>query len=766
MKYLLILSLLLFARITAAQNCSFLLFGTVKAVSDKAVLPGTTITLLKENKIAIADEEGHFHFNNLCPGTYHAEISYVGFGNKTLSISLSKNQEIEIYLSNSNTELSEVKIVSSVASLGSLQTSSRLDNTALELTRGESLGEAIKRLPGVNSIQTGPAISKPVIHGMHSNRVLIYNSGVRLEGQQWGSEHAPEVDPFLANEITVVKGAASVRYGSDALGGVILVDAEPLNYHTSFSGDINLVGASNNRQGAFSGRVQGASKKETFAWRLQSTLKKAGNSSTPHYFLNNTGFKEFNGSLTLGYKKKSLEAELFLSSFNTTVGIFEWAHIGSEADRYRLIENGRPFNDGNFSYDIGVPRQEVGHQLLKFKGKKYFTNNATLTFAYSFQRNNRKEFDLRRAGLSTVPGFDFRLTAQNLDVIYETFGAGNIHTSYGLNTSLIVNNHVPGTSATPLIPNYDSFNPGVFFIKKLEKEKYELEAGVRYDYKHLDAAGYDKDQVLYGGVHNFHNVSGSLGGLLRISKALDFQSNLGLAWRPPSINELYSKGLHHGSATVEQGDKGLDSEKGLKWINTLKLNSGKFNAELSAYGNYINNYIFLVFSGQFEEGWGGAFPVFSYQQTNASFYGADFSGAYAFSNNFSWSLKAAMVRAKDLKNRTFLPMIPADRIDNSLRWEKNRGSRKLSRTFFELQHLYVAKQNRFELPNEFASPPSAYHLLNLSGGINYKIGEQSLGLNASIFNLLDNSYKDYLNRFRYYAHETGRNVVIRLNYKF
>ncbi|RZJ84570.1 MAG: TonB-dependent receptor, partial [Chryseobacterium sp.] len=247
MKYFIILSVMLLAGITAsAQNCSYSLFGTVKAFEDKLPLTGAAITLVGEEKIAVSDINGHFHFNNLCAGNYRVKISYLGFSTEERDIVLKQNQEIEITLNSRNNQLEEINVISAAGVAKPLQTAVKLDGQTLELTRGESLGEALKRLPGVNSIQTGPAISKPVIHGMHSNRVLIFNSGVRIEGQQWGSEHAPEVDPFLANEISVVKGAASVQYGSDALGGVILVNQGDLNFHRHFSGNINVVGASNN----------------------------------------------------------------------------------------------------------------------------------------------------------------------------------------------------------------------------------------------------------------------------------------------------------------------------------------------------------------------------------------------------------------------------------------------------------------------------------------------------------------------------------------
>lgn len=748
------------------QNCNLSLYGTIKEANNGFVLPGASISLIKENKIALTDKDGHFHFNNLCPGDYVARVSYIGFIEQEIKLSVLKNQEIEISLNINTNELAEIQVISSVNAFQPIQTANKLSGNTLELTLGESLGESLKRLPGVNSIQTGPTISKPVIHGMHSNRVILYNAGVRLEGQQWGSEHAPEVDPFTANEITVIKGASSVQYGSDALGGVILIEPEPLNFHKHIAGNVNLVGSTVNRQGSISANLDGATKNEKFAWKLQSTLKKAGNAKTPNYYLGNTGFDELNGSFTLGYKKKSLQAELFASTFNTTIGIFEGAHIGSVNDLNNAIANGRPFSNPGFSYAINAPKQEVSHNLLKLKGRKIFANNAILNVNYSFQNNKRKEFDIRRSGRSNIAALDLSLNAQNLEIIYETANNSSLHTKYGVNVISIVNNNVPGTLETPLIPNYDSFNPSAFLIKRLDKKDYELELGIRYDYKYLDAAGYNRAEQLYGGKHNFHNLSGSLGGLWKVNDLINLRTNAGLAWRAPSVNELYSDGLHHGSASIEIGDVNLKSEKGYKWINSLVLNTEKFTLDFGVNTNYIKDYIFLEPSGEFEESLRGAFPVFNYKQTNALFLGSDLFSSYNFSEEFSWNLKASLIRAKDHLNKNYLPMIPTDKIDNSFRWNMHHTNKKVHSPFLEIQHVFVAKQNRFAMANEFAPPPAAYHLFNVSGGFSYKVGENNIGINASIFNLFNTEYKDYLNRFRYYAHETGRNLILRLNYKF
>ncbi|RRN77676.1 TonB-dependent receptor, partial [Pseudoxanthomonas sp. SGD-10] len=457
-RYFLILPLLLVLGINAkAQSCRFVLSGNIKDGQTMSTLPGATISLIGSTQKSIADARGHFHFNNLCAKTYEIEVSYVGYEKRRVSIDLNKNLELDILLHNNGNELNTVNVISK-KSVEPVATLEKLEQRDLELSKGESLGEILKRLPGVSSIQTGPTISKPVIHGMHSNRILILNSGVRIEGQQWGAEHAPEIDPLSVKELTVVKGASGVQYGADALGGIVLAEPAPLNYHLPFSGELHTIGASNGRMGNVSALISGAIKDDRLAWRIHGSAKKAGNSSTPDYFLNNTGYKELNGALTLGYKNRGFEAEVLFSTFNTTLGIFEDAHIGNQDDLFARIALGRPFTDGDFTYSINSPRQEVSHHLLKVKGKKFLTNNSSLSAVYSFQRNNRQEFDIRRGDRSDVPSIDLSLNAQHLEMIYEQNKPRNIINKYGLSTSIIVNNNIPGTFVTPLIPNYDSFN--------------------------------------------------------------------------------------------------------------------------------------------------------------------------------------------------------------------------------------------------------------------------------------------------------------------
>jgi len=218
------------------------------------------------------DSTGHYTFDNVCGGMYDFECELTGFIKKTDTVCVTSVQHT-FYLSPDPTSLREVVVTGQLQYAAPLisQSISIIEGKALEATRGTTLGEALQTVPGVYVLQTGPSIFKPVIHGMHSNRVLILNNGVRLEGQQWGSEHAPEIDPFVATRLSVIKGPASIRYGSDAMAGVILVDPAAMPTKPGISGEVNLVGASNNRMGVTSGIVQGAFGKKIKRTQLAAT---------------------------------------------------------------------------------------------------------------------------------------------------------------------------------------------------------------------------------------------------------------------------------------------------------------------------------------------------------------------------------------------------------------------------------------------------------------------------------------------------------------
>ncbi|RCH54077.1 TonB-dependent receptor [Mucilaginibacter hurinus] len=750
------------------DSCNLIFKGTVIDGNTNTLLKGATIIINGQIK-ASSPEFAEFTFNDICPGLLIIKVTTPGYADTDTVINITSARQVIIKLYASSKNLSEVQISASRPHVHNTAISSQVSNTDLQQARGSLLAEALANIPGVNMLRTGTGIAKPVIQGLHSNHLLTLNNGIRQEGQQWGAEHGPEIDPFIAGRLTVLKGAEAIRFGPEAVGGVILVEPAELPQKKGIQGGVNLVGGTNGRYGVASLMLEGApGKLKGFAWRVIATKKRSGNIQTADYYMNNTGTDELSFAATLGHKTKRLETELYYSRFNTSIGIFNGAHIGNVTDLTDRIANGRPFENGTFSYAIGVPRQNIVHNLFKFKAGYQLNPVSRLNVIYGLQRNNRQEYDLRRK-ISETPSLDLVLTTQTLDINFETFSTNGWKTTAGLSGLLQVNNSVPGTLATPLVPNFDSYGAGGYLVARLIRNSYELEGGIRFDHKGLSAAGYRNEiidgttnQVFYTGNRKFNNITASVGGVLHINDHLDIRTNVGSAWRPPVVSELYSDGLHHGTAAYERGNSMLTAEKSYKWITSVDFNKQKVQIQASAYVNLIYDYIYLQPSNQLYESLRGVFPTFDYKQTDATFAGADFLMTYNFLPAFGYELKGSAVRARDIKNQLYLPWIPADRVENSISW--NIGGKP--ENFIKLGYQFVAKQTQYNAGSDYAAPPPAYHLLNVNAGTKIRLPNRYLNLNCTINNLTNKLYKDYMNRFRYYAHEMGINFILRASYNF
>ncbi|PRY49541.1 iron complex outermembrane receptor protein [Arcticibacter pallidicorallinus] len=713
---------------------------------------------------AVTSAEGKFTINSVSKDKALVIVQAPGYDSFQQQVRLRQSEKLNISLHRQDIKLNEVEITGHRSAVPTSNATSTISGAELDRTRGGNLAEAIKAISGVNMLQTGSTIAKPVIQGLHSNRILTLNNGIRQESQQWGSEHAPEIDPFIARQITVIKGAEAIRYGAEAIGGVVLVEPPALPHSSEIKAELNLTGASNGRLGAVSGMLSGGLPRfPGFGWRIQGTARQAGNVKSANYYLENSGMKEINFSAAVGYNTEHLETEVYYSHFQTELGIFKGAHFGNLDDLQDRIAYGRPLFDGSFTYNLEAPLQKVSHDLLKLKSHFHLANGASVNAIYGFQSNNRQEYDLRRV-LNATPSLNLKLQSHTLDLNIENMSESGLKTIFGLNGLMQVNNNVPGTGITPMIPNYDSYGGGAYGLAKLFRRNYELELGLRYDYRNLDALGYNREGTLYGDKHNFHNVSVSAGGVLHVNNHFHLRSNLGTAWRPPVGNELYSDGLHHGTGSYERGDASLKSERALKWINSVEFHSGKFSLNADAYLNYIYDYIYLSPGDSYFENIRGTFPIYNYGQTNARFMGIDMTTSYKILPFAKYELKGSLVRAKDIRNDLYLPWIPSDRVDNSILFNLPSFS-KLSNNYIKLQHQYVAEQTRYDEGSDFTASPPAYHLLNLDAGFQVKAGKNKLSVNFSINNLTNKLYKEYMNRFRYYAHDTGRNFILRATYR-
>lgn len=673
--------------------------------------------------------------------------------------------------------LQEVQVHGQHSPVNRNSISTTISASQLSTTKGGNLADALVDVPGVSTLKSGGTVSKPVIHGLHSNRILLLNNEVRQEGQQWGAEHAPEIDPFIAERIHVIKGAETIRYGAEAMGGVIMVEPPALPKSAGFGGLFNLVGASNGRAGATSLMLNGGLKRlPGFGWRIQQSLRKSGNLKTADYYLGNTGLRENNFSAALGYSHKKAQYEAYYSRFSTDLGVLYSAHVGTREDIEARIALGRPSEDYDFRYSISAPKQEVNHQLLKLKAHYDFHENNQLDLVYAFQKNHRKEYDFRRGDRESIPITDLVLQTHTLDGQLTSYTKNGHKRNYGFNAVVQVNNNIPGTLANTFIPNFDSFTTGAFVMQRWIKGDLELEAGLRYDYKYFDAAGFRYsystaegpeetiNEQYYGGENSFHNVTGSAGLRWNLQPATQLISNIGLAWRAPTANELFSNGLHHGAGLYEVGDPDLKSEQGYKWTTAFEHKDDLFYVDVAVYAQYINNYIYSKPGLQFRQTISGTFPVFTFQQSNAFFYGADLGGTYQVLPALSYRLNASVVRARNLQDKTDLPYIPSARMSQQLTWTFDPNNSKDH--YLQIGHQQVARQTRYEPGSDYAPPPNGYGLFSLAAGSAVPIGKQVLRVHLQADNLFNHAYKDYMNRYRYYAHEMGRNITLRLAYQF
>lgn len=752
----------------AQDDCNLTLSGRVLDEHDRSALSYSNIFIEELGTGTVSDSSGHYTIEGLCPGNYTVRCSHVGCEPVIVKVQVRKNTEQNFFPEHHAELLREFAIDGERIEDETMQNAETLEARELEQAAGQSLGNALSRVTGVTSLSTGNSISKPVIHGLHSNRILILNNGVRQEGQQWGNEHAPEIDPFIANKLTVVKGANSVRYGPDAIGGVILVETEDLPDTFGVTGALNLVGASNGRQGITSGMVQGNfAKLPAFSWRLQGTLKQSGNVNSPDYYLKNTGLKETNFSYALGYTKENMGVEVFYSQFNTDIGIFSAAHIGNLTDLQRAFEAEEPLESADFTYDIERPFQRIAHELFKARAYLHTGSKGELNFVYARQYNRRQEYDKhlpRNDSLAALnlPELDFVITTQTGDLIWEHYKTKGFKGSFGA-SGIWQENQFNGRF---FIPNFRKYGGGIFWIErwKPDSAKLELEAGVRYDYIFQEIFMWQND-VIVSPEFEYNNWSGNLGALYRFSDKLNVKANFGTAWRPPNVSELYSDGVHHGAAAVEVGDTNLVAEQAYNLTVGFAYTSSRFHVQLDAYYNSINNFIYLKPVLPPTLTIRGAFPTFHYTQVDATLKGFDFTTQYAIRENFIYTGKASILRAYNETAQEWLVQMPSDRYENGLEYRiEQLGC--LSDVYVSGSLTTVLEQTRVPVNSDFAAPPEGYNLLNVEAGVQVPMGQQRLRIGVGIQNVMNVAYRDYLNRFRYYADELGRNFTVRLTVPF
>lgn len=766
-KQILVFILLFLSSIVRSQTCDLQLRGIVKDEDNSEHLGFAVVKLLSPEKIIQTNEKGEFVFDNLCKGNYKILIQHLGCKDTIFSVDLVKSKKVIFNLPHTFNQLKDIEIVEKKADEVLPQAIETLNIKELDKSKGLPLGEVLKNLNGVTTFNNGATISKPMINGMQGYRIMTLNNGIRQEGQNWGNEHAPEIDPFIAQKITVIRGASTVRYGSDAIAGVILIEPGSLPDSASVTGEFNSVGATNGRSGIASGQLQGYFDKiKGLSWRVQGTLKQGGSMKTPTYYLKNTGVEEKNFSYALAYHGKKFNAEIFYSQFNSVIGIFSSAHIGNLTDLQAAFNRSKPADSlATFSYEIDRPKQVSEHELLKFNFHFHTGLRSRLYANYAYQYNKRQEYDKHKPRNNqlaqlNLPDFDFRLTTHYGEVLWEHDYINRFSGKFGVQGMYQENAY----SGRYLLPGFFSGTWGVFALEKYVLSKIEFEIGARYDERYITPYVLELNEFVryHNAFRGFSFNTGFIYKPLANLKTGFFAAN---GWRSPSVNELYTNGLHHGTASIERGDKNLKAERSFNVISNTQLNYKKIETEFTIYNYYFNNFIYYFPGDRPELTIRGAFPVFYYKQNNANIFGMDGSVKYSFPFYLYLKLRGMLVRGYNLDDKQPLIYMPADRIEGTVGYTF-KDKKHLKDSYIEFVSQAVSKQTRVPANSDFASPPEGYFLVGGNLSTTLLLKRQPLIFTLSVTNGLNTIYRDYLDRFRYYNDAVGTNITFRLRMPF
>ena len=768
-------------------------------VSNQSLTPieGSHVHIGK--KTVSSDDTGSYVIKNLPAGKLNVHVSYVGYQSIDTIIYLEGSITLDFKLRESNQQLNEVVVKQQKNTINKSILEQKLKTETIEKYSNQTLGDALKEIAGVSSLKTGNAIVKPIINGLYGSRVPIISNNVRLEDQQWGTEHAPNLDINAAGKITVIKGASGLQYGGDAIGGLVIIEPVSVKKDTLFGRTISNFD-SNGRGGSVSSSIH-KGKLVGWSYNALGTFKYMGDKTAPDYVLSNTGNRELNFAGDIKFSRKKYDFAAFYSFFNAEIGILSASHIGSAFDLWQSINNQIPAVVNDFSYAINNPRQEVQHHIAKVNFNYYWNEMASINFQYAFQFNKRLEFDIRRGTLANIPALDLDLKTHSLLIDYKKTSHDWTIKS-GANASYQTNFADTATEIWPLIPNYSKIDLGAYGIVSHQFfNRLIVEAGLRYDFSNMQASkfyyksrwnerGYDPEfsEFIVSDFDNrlwlvepkftFHNVSASVGFHKEFDNQLDWYVNLSLATRNPNPSELFSDGLHHSTGVIELGDLALDKEQSIKLSTTIQKKWNTISLEINPYVSNIRNYMFLN-PIDFEKTTRGTFPVWEYQQTNAIVSGIDFQSLWTISENWQHSLSVAYVNGRDISNNEPLIDMPPLNINNKIRFSKKTWSQLV----LELKNEIVLNQNQFPNNNfttdvvinnafvpvvvDISTPPPGYQLWHFYSEVklNSLLGTTTT-LAFSVQNILNTSYRDYLNRQRLFADEIGRNFQIQLKINY
>ena len=789
------------------KNNRFTFSGIIYS-AEGLPLKSASVYIQDIKKGTISDSTGRFEINNIPFGNYLIELRFIGY--KTFNKNIFFNQDIK---QNFNLELSVVEenevIVTGTSKAGSIKRNPipvvSIGRKYLEQTLSSNIIDAISKVPGITSLSTGPNVSKPFIRGLGYNRILTLYDGVRQEGQQWGDEHGIEIDQNSIDKVEIVKGPASLIYGSDAIAGVVnfLPANPPLD--GKISGNILSSYQTNNREILNSASISG--KRNDVNFGLIFSHKQAidyKNKFDGRVY--NTGFKETDLSGNLGINKHWGYSKIGFSIFNNLQEIPDGSRDSStrkftkqisEEDDVREIVSDKELN----SYSISDIHQHVEHFRV-YNITNFIVGGGRLAINLGAQKSIRKEFNHPLA--TDVPGLSLKLNSYTYDLKYFFHEAKGMSVTAGFNGMIQNNNVNSGTEF--LIPSYKQFDIGSFIYAKKSINKLEVAGGVRYDVRKFKndalyistdpATGFNyivndenisgADKIFSNYKKTFSGFSGSLGLSYLLNKQWSLKANVSQGYRAPNISEISANGIHSGTNIYQIGNSDFKPEFNLQEDISINYSTNHLTINASAFNNSIRNYIY---NARVLNSMGGDSAIvegsrtYKFVSSRAQLYGGEISidvhphplDWLHFENSVSlvYGINKGVKNTKSSSDSSYyLPDIPPVRVISELRANFKKTNDFLANSFIKLEADVNFKQNHPYLENGSETATPAYVLINagLGSEIINKKGKTIFRVNILANNILNKAYQSHLSRLKnfeeYPKNSTGRSGIYNIGSNF
>lgn len=774
-----------------AQNS---ISGIVKDAKDKLPIPGVVIYFPDLRTGTITNSDGSYLVKNLPNGKFSISIKYMGYTTQNLSIEINGNIQKDFELSEGVVESKEFIVtgVSQATERSRTPTPvSLVPKAALLENTSTNIIDALAKQPGIAQLSTGQGISKPVIRGLGYNRVVVVNDGIRQEGQQWGDEHGIEIDEYSVNNVEILKGPASLSYGSDAMAGVINFISAPTALEGEIKGNFMSNYQTNNSLLGYSANVSGNQK--GVVWDARISRKISGNYKNKYDGkVLNSGFKENNFTGLFGLTKKWGYSHLHLSYYDLSIGLPEGDRDSLSGKFLKQVA----INDSSVAteiasqkdlnaYDFAEPRQKINHVKMVWNNS-IVVGRGRIGATVGFQQNTRKEF-----GDVLAPkqyGLYFLLNSINYDLRYIFPEKNNWNLATGINGMQQTSRN---KGIEYLIPEYDLFDAGVFLIVKKSIQKLDISGGLRYDTRtekgaelYLDSLGVKSSVNESHAARkferfnlNFAGISGSIGGTYQFTESVFAKINISRGYRAPAISELASNGMHEGTLRYELGNVGLKPETSLQTDIEFGINKDHISLEVDVFNNRINNFIFpvklLAQAGgdSISEG----LSTFKYVAGTANLFGAEMVldlhphplDWLHFENSFS-IVNAQQLHQPD--SMRYLPFTPAPKLRSELKASGKSLGKKVKNCYAKMEfEYYFAQTNIYSAANTESTTPQ-YFLIHAGLGTDVvnKSKKVLFSFYFSASNITNVAYQSHLSRLKYAPenYASGRNGIFNMGRNF